>query len=427
MKTLVLIGAQWGDEGKGKVVDYLTPEYDIVARFQGGNNAGHTVVVGDKKYVLHLIPSGILQGDKICFIGNGLVIDPVALVAEIDYLEELGISVKGRLKIAENAHVIMPYHKAIDVAQEKGLGEQKIGTTGRGIGPAYVDKYSRTGMRMHELCQPGGQLFKQKLKKQLGEYNRVFKERYDISPLDEEVIFKQYREIGQRLRDYMVNPVYFWSEQRKLNKSVMFEGAQGTVLDVDFGTYPFVTSSNPSAGGIFSGTGFPLTAIEDVYGITKAYATRVGSGPFPSEINGALSETLRTKGGEFGATTGRARRIGWLDLVQLKYACLVNGFTGLVVTKLDVLDELETIEVVTGYKRGGAEISEFPLDASQLENIELVSKTFPGWQQDTSKVNNMDGLPEATRNYLSFIENYCETKVVYLSVGPERNQTFKVK
>lgn len=426
MTNNALIGLQWGDEGKGKIVDFLTENHDIIVRYQGGNNAGHTVFIQDEKYVLHLIPSGILHDGKICLIGNGVVIDPVALFEEIDELKHKNISVDKRLFIADNAHVLMPYHKAIDKFKESKLGDKKIGTTGRGIGPCYVDKVQRTGIRMHDLCSDNKEIFKEKLKNNLNEYKAM------CGDLDEESfsfdsICEEYLKLGQQLKDFIVNPVYFLSNAKNNNQNILFEGAQGTALDVDFGTYPYVTSSNPITGGVCTGSGMAPSCINEIFGVTKAYCTRVGSGPFPSEMDEEMGESVRKAGGEFGATTGRPRRCGWIDIVQLRYACILNGVTSLVVTKLDVLDTLKTIKMVIGYKKNGSITKEFPSDVSFFNDFEPIVEEFPGWETETSNKQSFAELPENAKAYLSKVAELTETKISIVSIGANRRQTFKVE
>jgi len=426
MANIGLVGLQWGDEGKGKIIDYLVEDSDIVVRFQGGNNAGHTVIVGENKYVLHLIPSGILHKDKKCLIGNGVVIDPKALFEEIDYLEEKGISVKGRLKIAENSHVLMPYHKAYDLLKESGLGEKKIGTTGRGIGPCYADKIQRSGIRIHDITSKNKSSLKTKLKENYDEYSKLITLKQGKALEDFEIMFNEISKLGDKLKEYTVNPVYYLADLREQGKTILFEGAQGAALDIDFGTYPFVTSSNPTAGGICTGAGVGPVFINEIYGVTKAYCTRVGSGPFPSEDSGQFGEDLRKAGNEFGATTGRPRRCGWLDAVQLKYSSLVNGVTHLVVTKIDVLDNLSTVSIVTGYKKDGVITSAFPSDISYFDDFELITEDLPGWNTSTENCRDFDSLPLNAQNYLKRVSELAGVKLAIISVGADRSQTFKV-
>jgi adenylosuccinate synthase len=425
MSNIVLIGAQWGDEGKGKIIDFLAEENDLVIRYQGGNNAGHTVVVGDQKYVLRLIPSGILHPGKICLIGNGVVLDPGALLGEIESLEKLHVSVQETLRIADNAHVIMPYHQILDQIKEKNLGANKIGTTGKGIGPCYADKVKRTGIRMHDLCSTDPNTFLEKLERNCLEYNPIFLE-HGFPALDPKIIFSQYIQYGKQLRHFLVNPVYFLEAQRKLKKKMLFEGAQGTALDVDFGTYPFVTSSNPSVGGVCTGAGIGATKIDRVIGVAKAYTTRVGSGPFPSEMDEAMADRTRKAGNEFGSVTGRPRRCGWLDMVQLKYVILVNGLDALVLTKIDVLDTFKTIKIVTAYSKNGIKTEEFPSDITYFNEFQFFTEELPGWQTDTTHVTCFADFPGNAKKYLNRIAELSGLPIEIVSVGAKRSQTFKM-
>jgi len=351
MANIIVVGAQWGDEGKGKIVDLLTEHVSVVARFQGGHNAGHTVVIGDEQFILHLIPSGILHDEKICLIGNGVVVDPAALIEEIDALKERGLNVNGRLFVSDNAHLIMPYHVAIDKGSEKSKGKERIGTTGRGIGPCYVDKMARTGIRVGDLLRPDA--FRNNLERNLEHINLLMQHIYQSEPFDTNKIVSAYMSYAEQLRPFIQDTEYLVSSYLDEGKNILLEGAQGTLLDVDHGTYPFVTSSSPTAGGACAGLGIGPTRINGVLGIIKAYTTRVGEGPFPTEQNNKLGENLRAKGGEYGATTGRPRRCGWFDGVAARYAVRINGLTGLALTKLDVLDDMEEIKVCTGYMLKG--------------------------------------------------------------------------
>ena len=427
MPNMALIGVQWGDEGKGKIVDVLIQNCDINVRYQGGNNAGHTVWIEDKKYVLHLIPSGILHENKVCVIGNGVVVDPKALLEEIKTLENHGISVQARLKIAENAHVILPYHQKLDGAQEdSSSGEVVIGTTRKGIGPCYMDKVKRRGIRMHDICNKDKQTFYQKLKLNVEEYNEILTRKYHLAPVDLETIFKEYSEVGNQISHLLVNPVYFLEQAHLENKSLLFEGAQGTGLDVDFGTYPFVTSSNPTIGGLFTGSGFPSSKVQLFYGVSKAYTTRVGAGPFPSELEDPLGKEIREKGNEFGSTTGRPRRVGWLDMVQLKFSCILNGINSLVITKLDVLDFQPSIKIITAYRINGQKTTQFPTNLSDVKDLKTETLELPGWQQKTSSIKNWNDLPTNAKNYLNKISELTGVKISYVSVGAERSQIIKL-
>ncbi|GAB4184856.1 MAG: adenylosuccinate synthase [Calditrichia bacterium] len=421
MSVSIVVGAQWGDEGKGKIVDILSEEMDVVARFQGGANAGHTVKIKGKKYILHLIPSGILHPNTICVIGNGVVVDPAALLEEIELLEKEGISVKGRLFISHKAHLIMPYHKLLDKASEEAMGESKIGTTGRGIGPAYVDKYNRKGIRIVDLLDKD--LFEQKIRENIAEKNKILEKIYGQNPINTDEMVKEYLEYDQLMDPYIKDVSVLINNAIEDGKNILLEGAQGTLLDVDHGTYPYVTSSNPVSGGACIGVGIGPTMIDSVIGVLKAYTTRVGYGPFPTELEGEEGEYFRTVGQEFGATTGRPRRCGWFDAVIARYARRINGITRLAVTKLDVLDQLDEIKICTGYKVDGKEIKEFPADMKILEKIEPIYETHPGWKEDTSHIKSYDELPENAKKYLQRISELTGAKIAIVSVGQARSQT----
>ncbi|MCB0300226.1 MAG: adenylosuccinate synthase, partial [Calditrichaeota bacterium] len=400
MSVVVVVGAQWGDEGKGKIVDLLSADFDIVARYQGGANAGHTVKIHDKKYVLHLIPSGILQPGVECVIGNGVVIDPVALMEEIRLLEDQGISVDGRLWISQNAHLIMPYHKLLDTASEEKQGADKIGTTKRGIGPAYVDKVNRKGIRIVDLLDR--ESFARKLRRNLEEKNEYLNKIYGVLPLDIEAIVDEYLEFDKLIDPYIKDVSVLLNNAIADGKSILLEGAQGTLLDVDHGTYPYVTSSNPSSGGAGIGVGIGPTRINEVMGVMKAYTTRVGEGPFPTDLLNAEGELLRKEGAEFGATTGRPRRCGWFDGVVARYAIRINGITSLAITKLDVLDKFKEIKVCTGYQVNGKFMKEFPTNLKVLQDCQPVYETLPGWQQPTTECRTWDDLPKVAQDYLNY-------------------------
>ena len=421
MANLVVVGAQWGDEGKGKIVDILTERADVVARFQGGHNAGHTVVIDDEEFILHLIPSGILHEGTTCIIGNGVVVDPQALIAEIRELEGRGIRVEGRLFVSNKAHIIMPYHVAIDQGSEQSKGNDKIGTTGRGIGPCYVDKMGRSGIRAGDLLRPDD--LRAKLEKNLAWVNVVLKELYGAKPFDVGALHAEYLKFAQDLGPFIadVSPRMFSAMDS--GKHVLLEGAQGTLLDVDHGTYPFVTSSSPTAGGACTGLGIGPNHIHGVLGITKAYTTRVGGGPFPTEQDNDLGQALRKKGGEYGATTGRARRCGWLDMVAVRYAVRTNSLTGLAITKLDVLDDLDEIKVCTAYKLDGETIDSFPYDAESLAKVEPLYETLPGWKQSTVGIVNFDKLPAVAQDYIRYIEKATGVPVDMVSTGKKRSET----
>jgi len=429
MPVQVIVGAQWGDEGKGKIVDHLSEDVDIVARYQGGANAGHTVVIpakGSKKeqeYVLHLIPSGIFHKHVTCIIGNGVVIDPKALMAEIDQLQSAGISIKGRLLISHNAHLIMPYHKALDSIREQG--DQKIGTTGRGIGPAYIDKYMRIGIRVVDLLDRD--VLCKKLKRNVEEKNELLKKVYQAKELDLDAIIHEYQEFDKRIDAYVTDTSEYLQKALSRKKTVLAEGAQGALLDVDHGTYPYVTSSNPTSGGACTGLGIPPTSIRSILGVVKAYSTRVGNGPFPTELSDATGERLRSTGGEFGATTGRPRRCGWLDMVSLGYSVRVNGISRIAITKLDVLDDFDEIRVCVGYTRNGKKLHHFPTDVQALEEATPVYKTFKGWKIPTSEIRRYRKLPPQARRYIEAIRNILGVDIWMVSVGARRDQTLFVR
>jgi adenylosuccinate synthase len=422
--NIVIVGTQWGDEGKGKIVDLLSEFADIVVRFQGGNNAGHTIVVNGEQFISHLVPSGILQ-KKTCLIGNGMVVDPAVLVEEIDNLESKGIKVDSdNLKISEKAHIIMPYHKQIDIAREKKKGDKKIGTTGRGIGPCYEDKACRRGIRFVELIDFEG--FTEKIKTVLEEKNFYLKNYLSSETLDPESIIDQYKGYAERLAPHVVNISVVMNRAIKANQQILFEGAQGTHLDIDHGTYPYVTSSNTISGNACCGSGIGPKEITGVIGIVKAYTTRVGEGPFPTELFDDIGDAIQVKGAEFGATTGRKRRCGWLDSVLLRNSARLNGLTGLAITKLDVLDELESLKICTAYEYNGEIIHDFPASIKILKDCKPVFETFPGWQEDISGVRKIEDLPQNAKNYLSRIEELTETPINIISVGPGRDQTIIV-
>lgn len=422
MSATVLVGSQWGDEGKGKIVDILSEKFKIVARYQGGANAGHTVIIGDKQYILHLIPSGILRDDVICVIGNGVVIDPTALLEEIDILEKNGINVEGRLFISHNAHLIMPYHKLLDSISESG--EQKIGTTGRGIGPCYIDKFARKGIRIVDLLNRAD--LEKKIRANIKEKNELLKKVYEHEGLDVDAIVKEYLEFDKTIDKYIKDVPAFLNQVLNENKSVLLEGAQGTLLDIDHGTYPFVTSSSPTSGGACTGTGIPPTKIDSVIGIVKAYTTRVGNGPFPTELLNEDGEKLRKIGSEFGATTGRPRRCGWYDAFLVAYSQMVNGITSVAITKLDVLSGFEKIKVCVGYELNGKRLKSYPSSVDQLSSVTPIYEELDGWNDDISNCLSYNELPEKTKEYLDFIAKHSGIKIEIISVGPKRKQTFFV-
>lgn len=422
MSVTVLVGSQWGDEGKGKIVDILSEKYDIVTRYQGGANAGHTVEIGDKQYILHLIPSGILRKGVVCVIGNGVVIDPTALLDEIALLEKNNIKVDGRLFISHNAHLIMPYHKLLDSISEQG--NNKIGTTGRGIGPCYIDKFARKGIKIVDLLNK--KVLEEKIRENLKEKNKLLEKIYDSKGLDVEEIIEQYLAFDKAIDKYIKDVPAFLNEAISKGKSILLEGAQGALLDVDHGTYPFVTSSSPTAGGACTGTGIPPTKIDNVIGIVKAYTTRVGNGPFPTELLNEEGENLRKTGAEYGATTGRPRRCGWFDAPLVKYSAMINGIDSVAITKLDVLSNFNEIKVCTGYKLNGKLLKSYPTDLDRLSGIAPVYESLPGWKTDISNCLRYDDLPKKTKNYLNFISQKAGINISIISVGPKRQQTFYV-
>ena len=419
MANTILVGAQWGDEGKGKIIDVLTGDANIVVRSQGGNNAGHTVVHDGKTYILHLIPSGILRRGKVCVIGNGVVIDPIALVAEIDGLQNLGVKVGKNLLISDCAHLVLPYHRLIDEQRELRKGHTKIGTTKRGIGPAYGDKAARTGLRMADLMQPA--LFSQKLQAKIRENNSILKA-FGAKPISFPQVNELYLAAGDRLQPFVANTVVYLHRALQHGKEILFEGAQGTFLDIDHGTYPYVTSSNTTAGGACTGSGVAPHRMDRVVGVMKAYTTRVGEGALPTE-DGALGDMLHEMGREFGATTGRARRCGWFDAVASRYAMMINGIDELAITNLDGLDTVDPIRVCVGYKLDGKRLDVPPSDARQLENCTPVYKEFRGWNQSTRRAKKFSQLPSAAKNYVKSISEMTGAKLKIVSVGPTREET----
>ncbi len=421
MSVRVVIGAQWGDEGKGKIVDLLSDKAEYVVRYQGGANAGHTLKFDDKTVVLHLIPSGIFNGDAHCVIGNGVVIDPIALVKEIEGVKEMGFQLEGRFHISQTAHVILPYHKLLDQLKEKRRAGNAIGTTGRGIGPAYVSKVSRVGIRMVDLLDK--EVLKSKIEQNIADINFALENLYKEPTLSADDLMAELDDSINMLSPFICNTTNMLHEGLEANKSILLEGAQGSLLDVDHGTYPYVTSSSPTSGGACTGTGVPPTALTHVMGITKAYCTRVGNGPFPTELHDDMGEELRKKGHEFGATTGRPRRCGWLDLVALKYACRINGINELTLTKMDVMDGFDEIQVCTSYIIDGKETKVFPLSLTEIEKIEPVYTALPGWDKDISGMTKWDELPEAAKSYINYVEEYLGVKFTIISTGPKRTET----
>jgi adenylosuccinate synthase len=415
--NLVVLGAQWGDEGKGKIVDLLTPHFSIVGRYQGGHNAGHTVYVNGKKFILRLIPSGILHAGVTCVIGNGVVIDPQALFAEIDELTRAGVDVGNRILISDKAHLILPYHRDLDLLSEARRGERKIGTTSRGIGPAYEDKIARRGIRVGDLADPQG--LEQNIRDNVTARNRLVQD----NTMDWRPVLGELLKHAARMRPMIRDVSVLLTSEMKAGKSILFEGAQGTLLDIDHGTYPFVTSSNASVGGVCTGLGIPPKAIGQVLGVVKAYTTRVGEGPFPTELSGEMGNRLRESGSEYGAVTGRPRRCGWFDAVAVRYAARINGLDGLALTKLDVLDGLGEISICTSYRCGDRTLTDFPSDVRQLATCEPLYETMPGWTTPTAGVREFDRLPEAARKYIARLEEVSGVRAAIVSTGSERNDT----
>ncbi len=425
-KNVVILGTQWGDEGKGKIVDLLTDDVAAVVRFQGGHNAGHTLVIDGKKTVLHLIPSGILRESVTCLIGNGVVLAPDALLKEIGALEENGVPVRERLHLSPACPLILPYHVALDLAREQRRGDAKIGTTGRGIGPAYEDKVARRGVRLGDLSKPED--FAEKLAEIMDYHNFALQHYYKAAPQDYREILDSTLKMAEELLPMMVDVTDLLHQYRKDGKNILFEGAQGSLLDIDLGTYPFVTSSNTTAGGTATGSGFGPLYLDHVMGITKAYATRVGSGPFPTELFDATGRRLAERGNEFGSTTGRPRRCGWFDAVALRHAIQINSVSGICLTKLDVLDGLEVVKVCTGYKTaGGEEILRPPIACEDFEAMQPVYEELPGWSESTFGVKRMEELPGAAKDYIHFLEQQIEAPVDIISTGPDRNETITLR
>lgn len=420
MSTYVVVGLQYGDEGKGKITDVLSAKSDYVVRFQGGDNAGHTVYVGDEKFVLHLLPSGVLQCKGKCIIANGVVVNPKAFLKEIGQIEEKGMKTD-HVFISRRAHVIMPYHILLDTYREEEAGGTHIGTTKKGIGPCYEDKIARVGIRMVDLLNP--EVLAEKIKKNLKIKNSLFEKYFDKPTLEFDEIYNEFLELGQKLKDRIVDTEVELNQAIHDGKNILFEGAQAAMLDIDFGTYPYVTSSSPTTGGVCSGAGVPPTSLQNLIGVAKAYTTRVGEGPFPTELANELGEKIRQTGFEFGATTGRPRRTGWLDLVSLKHATMINGINNLVITKLDVLSGIPTLKIATQYKtEDGKIIDYFTSSTTKLYNYEPIYEELEGWTEDITKVRSYDELPANAKKYIEFIENYLGINVYLVSVGPERSQ-----
>jgi adenylosuccinate synthase len=423
-KTAVIVGAQWGDEGKGKIVDVLSENFSVVARYAGGHNAGHTVIINGKKFVLQLVPCGVLRAGCRSVIGNGVVLDPMAFLKEVGALRESGVQVDGSLFVSNRAHVILPYHRMIELASENAPGRVKIGTTSRGIGPCYEDKMARSGLRVADLLDL--KLLKTHIENACREKNMIAHALFNSDPLDPDKMYTEYSEASAKIAPFVCDTAALLNQALEQGESIMFEGAQGTMLDIDHGTYPFVTSSSATSGGAVIGTGVAPNAITTVIGVTKAYCTRVGEGPFPSELHDATGELIRKRGNEYGAVTGRPRRCGWIDLPLLRYAGMINGIQWLVVTKLDVLDELAEIPVCVGYKIDGKQTDEIPAHGSGFDRIECVYRKLPGWRSSTEGITEFQKLPQTAREYLAFVEKETGARVGMVSTGPDRDQTMLV-
>jgi len=424
MSVTVVVGSQWGDEGKGKIVDFLSQEADIVARYQGGANAGHTIVHNGYRTILHLIPSGILHQDCICLLGSGMVIDPVQLMEEIDQLESAGISVEGRLFVSHRAHLIMPYHKLLDTLDERARGSDAIGVTGRGIGPAYTDKYMRTGIRIVDLLDR--QMFRKKLEANIVAKNRIIHELHGEPKLDLDEMYDFHIEFDKKIDPLIKDISVYLNDAIAAGKSIVCEGAQGTLLDIDWGTYPYVTSSNPTAGGAITGLGIGPTSIDKVLGVVKAYTTRVGRGPFPTEFDNEMENAMREAGDEYGATTGRARRCGWFDAVIAVYSARINGVSSWALTKLDVLSNFDSLKICVAYKYNGKQLKHFPADMRLVERCQPIYEELPGWRRDISDVRSPEDLPEEAKGYINRIRELTGTPVELVSVGSSRLQTITV-
>jgi adenylosuccinate synthase len=423
-KTAVIVGAQWGDEGKGKIVDVLSENFSVVARYAGGHNAGHTVIINGKKFVLQLVPCGVLRAGCRSVIGNGVVLDPLAFLKEVGALRDAGVKVDGHLFVSNRAHVILPYHRMIELAAENAPGRVKIGTTSRGIGPAYEDKMGRRGLRVADLLD--SQLLRKHIENAVREKNMIAHALFNSEPLDADKMYTEYAQAAEKVGPFVCDTAVLLNQALAAGEAILFEGAQGTMLDIDHGTYPFVTSSSATSGGAVIGTGVAPNAIDSVIGITKAYCTRVGEGPFPSEDHGASGENLRKRGNEYGAVTGRPRRTGWLDLPLLRYSGMINGTSWLVVTKLDVLDDLAEIPVCVGYKINGKATSDIPAQASGYDKIECIYKKLPGWNTSTEGITDYEKLPRPAREYLSFVASETGAKIGMISTGPDRDHTILI-
>ena len=424
MTAVAVVGSQWGDEGKGKMTDYLSQEADVVVRSQGGNNAGHTIAFDGKKFALRLVPSGIFAKDKLAVIGNGVVINPPALLKELHYLQDNGIDISG-LRISSRSHITFPYHILLDKCQEEAKGDHKVGTTKNGIGPTYMDKVSRVGIRMCDLLEKD--TFKEKLERNLAEKNELFTKLYHVDPINFDDIFESYYEYGQELKQYVTDTAQIVNDALDQDKKVLFEGAQGVMLDVDQGTYPYVTASNPIAGGVCTGVGVGPNKIETVVGICKAYSTRVGAGPFPTELTDEIGDQIRETGHEYGTVTGRPRRVGWFDSVAMRHARRVSGISCLSLNLLDVLTGLKTVKICTSYKLDGKQIDYYPASLKELERCEPVYEELPGWDEDITQVKTWDALPENAKKFLKRVSELSESPLATVSVGADRIQTIIVK
>lgn len=424
MSSVVVVGAQWGDEGKGKITDYLSENAEVVSRYQGGDNAGHTIVLDGKKFKLQLMPSGIFYNNKICVIGNGMVVNPKSLCRELDYLKENGVHIEN-LRISNRAHLVLPYHLKLDALDEKRKGDSKIGTTQKGIGPAYMDKAARIGIRMADLLEP--ETFRKKLEKNLADKNRLLERMYDAEGFDVDDIYNEYIAYGERIRDLVCDTSVVLNDALDAGKRVLFEGAQGCMLDIDQGTYPFVTSSNPVAGGVTIGAGVGPTKINHVVGAAKSYTTRVGDGPFPTELKDAIGDHIREVGHEYGTVTGRPRRVGWFDSVVVRHARRVSGLTDLSLNCVDVLTGLETVKICKAYKYKGQLIEEFPASLNILAECEAVYEELPGWNEDITKARSLSDLPKNARHYVERVSQLTGVPLSLFSVGPDRTQTIEVR
>ncbi|MDB5083690.1 MAG: adenylosuccinate synthase [Bacilli bacterium] len=424
LSTVVVVGTQWGDEGKGKITDFLAESAQVVARYQGGNNAGHTIKINGKTFKLHLIPSGIFYSDKLCVIGNGMVVNPGALINEIQYLEDQGVSTHN-LRISDRAHLVMPYHIRLDELEEVSRGEQKIGTTGKGIGPAYMDKAARIGIRMVDLIDEE-ELYR-KLQLVMAQKNDLLVKLFGAEPFDFQKVFEQYREYGQRLSSYITDTSIVLNQAIDVGQHVLFEGAQASMLDIDQGTYPYVTSSSPVAGGVCIGSGVGPTKIDKVVGVVKSYTTRVGDGPFPTELLNDIGNHIREVGQEYGTTTGRPRRVGWFDALVIRHAKRVSGLDGIAITRLDILTGLDELKICTGYKVDGEVLSEFPTSLSKLAKCEPIYETLPGWREDLTDVRTLNELPDAAKKYINRICEVSGVPLAIFSIGPGREQTVAIQ